>query len=107
MLYHSSGGLSPTGRWFNFSRGRVCFARPSGRRDDPDISGNPNTIQQLVLMTQRIEKLCEAADTAVSFLFPLDENVLLAKRTIEQQGRFPWKRRRIPLPLIPEEGTDV
>ena len=58
-------------------------------------------------MTERIEKLCEASETGVGSLPPLDGNVLLVKRSMEQHGRVPWKRRRIPLHLIPEEGTDV
>ena len=48
-----------------------------------------NQVHQLLLMTERIEKLGEAAETAVGSLPPLDKNVQLAKRTIEQQGRFP------------------
>ena len=66
-----------------------------------------NQVQQFLLMTEGIEKLCGAAETAVESVPPLDEIVLLAKGTTEQQGRVPWKRRRIPTPLILEEGTDV
>ena len=90
MLYHSCGNSAPQ------VVGSISLV------DDVH-----NQVHQLLLMTGRIEKLCEAAETASGSLPPLDENVLLAKRTIEQQGRFPCKRRRIPLPLIPEEGTDV
>ena len=32
---------------------------------------------------------------------------LLAKRMMEPQENVPWKRRRIPMPQIMEEGTDV
>ena len=47
---YKCGGLSPTGRWFIFSLGRVCCAcgqpKPSGtdrcRGNDPEQSGNPN-----------------------------------------------------------------
>ena len=53
------------------------------------------TIHQLLFMTKRIEKLCEAAETAVGSLPPLDEIILLASRTME------------PMPRILEEGTDV
>ena len=47
IFYHSCGNLSFTGRRITSSLGRVHCARPSGtsrcRRDEPDISGNPNT----------------------------------------------------------------
>ena len=71
-----------------------------------------NATQQFLLMVGRIEKHCEAAKTAVDSLPPLDELELIAKRAIEPPPHpsetVSWKRRKIiPLPLTPEEGTDV
>lgn len=68
-----------------------------------------NKIQQLLLMTERIGKHCEVAETAVGSLPPLDELVLLAKRAIEPlphpREAVPWKRRQIiPLPRIQRKG---
>ena len=65
-------------------------------------------VQQLLLMTERIEKLCEAAETAVLSPPPLDENVLLVKRAMAPlplpREAVPWKRRKIiPMSRIMEE----
>ena len=36
-----------------------------------------------------------------------EKTSLLTKRMVERRESVPWKRRRIPIPQIMEEGTDV